>query len=282
MPDTEALTTGTQAAVENLTANGWQGALKLVILAVVLLIVCLIIKGVILKALDKGLSKSNKIEKSFHTFIHSAVNIVLWFVTAMIVCQSLGINLTVLVALVGIIGLALSLSVQDSLANLAGGITILATQPFKVGDFVDIGGTLGTVQQIGMVHTKLDSLDNRRLIIPNGSIIGGKVENYSALPQRRVDLSVSAPFNMSIQQVNETIEAVMNAHPKVLKTPAPFVRAEKFGEKGMDYTVRAWCQNADYWDVYFDLTQQIKEAFDQAGIAVPCGKMAVEVRNVEN
>ena len=276
MPDTEALTTGTQAAVENLTANGWQGALKLVILAVVLLIVCLIIKSVILKALDKGLSKSNKIEKSFHTFIHSAVNIVLWFVTAMIVCQSLGINLTVLVALVGIIGLALSLSVQDSLANLAGGITILATQPFKVG------GTLGTVQQIGMVHTKLDSLDNRRLIIPNGSIIGGKVENYSALPQRRVDLSVSAPFNMSIQQVNETIEAVMNAHPKVLKTPAPFVRAEKFGEKGMDYTVRAWCQNADYWDVYFDLTQQIKEAFDQAGIAVPCGKMAVEVRNVEN
>ena len=282
MPDTEALTTGTQAAVENLTANGWQGALKLVILAVVLLIVCLIIKGVILKALDKGLSKSNKIEKSFHTFIHSAVNIVLWFVTAMIVCQSLGINLTVLVALVGIIGLALSLSVQDSLANLAGGITILATQPFKVGDFVDIGGTLGTVQQIGMVHTKLDSLDNRRLIIPNGSIIGGKVENYSTLPQRRVDLSVSAPFSMSIQQVNETIEAVMNAHPKVLKTPAPFVRAEKFGEKGMDYTVRAWCQNADYWDVYFDLTQQIKEAFDQAGIAVPCGKMAVEVQNVNS
>ena len=95
-------------------------------------------------------------------------------------------------------------------------------------------------------------------------------------------VSVSAPFNMSIQQVNETIEAVMNAHPKVLKTPAPFVRAEKFGEKGMDYTVRAWCQNADYWDVYFDLTEQIKEAFDQAGIAVPCGKMAVEVQNVNS
>ena len=282
MPDTEALTAGTQTAVENLTANGWQGALKLVILAVILLIVCLIVKGVILKVLDKGLSKSHKIEKSFHTFIRSAVNIVLWFVTAMIVCQSLGINLTVLVALVGVIGLALSLSVQDSLANLAGGITILATQPFKVGDFVDIGGTLGTVEEIGMVHTKLNSLDNRRLIMPNGSVIGSKVENYSTLPQRRVDLSVSAPFNMSIQQVNETIEAVMNAHPKVLKTPAPFVRAEKFGEKGMDYTVRAWCQNADYWDVYFDLTQQIKEAFDQAGIAVPCGKMAVEVRNVEN
>ena len=281
MPDTETLTTGAQTAVENITANGWQGALKLIILAVVLFIVCLIIKSVLLRVLDKGLSKSTKIEKSFHTFIHSAVNIVLWFVTAMIVCQSLGINLTVLVALVGIIGLALSLSVQDSLANLAGGITILATQPFRVGDFVDIGGTMGTVEQIGMVHTRLNSLDNRRLIIPNGSVIGSKVENYSTLPQRRVDLSVSAPFNMSIQQVNETIEAVMSAHPKILKDPAPFVRAEKFGEKGMDYTVRAWCQNADYWDVYFDLTQQIKEAFDQAGIAVPCGKMAVEVQNVK-
>ena len=274
MPETESLTTGTQSLVSNLTANGWQGALKLVILAVVLFIVCMIIKSVILKILDKGLSKSTKIEKSFHTFIRSAVNIVLWFVTAMIVCQSLGINLTVLVAL--------SLSVQDALANLAGGVTILATQPFKVGDFIEVGGTTGTVEEIGMVHTKLNTLDNRRVILPNGTVIGSEVQNYSTLPQRRVDLSVSAPFNMSIQQVNETIEAVMNAHPKVLKTPAPFVRAEKFGEKGMDYTVRAWCQNADYWDVYFDLTQQIKEAFDQAGIAVPCGKMAVEVQNAGN
>ena len=131
-----------------------------------------------------------------------------------------------------------------------------------------------------MVHTKLNTLDNRRVILPNSAVIGSEVQNYSTLPQRRVDLAVSAPFNVSIQKVNETIEAVMNAHPKVLKDPAPFVRAEKFGEKGMDYTVRAWCQNADYWDVYFDLTQQIKEAFDQAGIAVPCGKMAVEVQNV--
>ncbi len=281
MPDTETMTTGVQQSVANITANGWQGALKLVILAVVLFIICMIIKSVLLKVLDKGLSKSSKIEKSFHTFIHSAVNIVLWFVTAMIVCQSLGINLTVLVALVSIIGLALSLSVQDSLANLAGGITILATQPFKVGDFIEIGGTTGTVQEIGMVHTKLNTLDNRRVILPNGSVIGSEIQNYSTMPQRRVDLSVSAPFTMSIQQVNETIEAVMNAHPKVLKDPAPFVRAEKFGEKGMDYTVRAWCRNADYWDVYFDLTQQIKEAFDKAGIAVPCGKMAVEVHNVQ-
>ena len=282
MPETDSLTAGTQNVFSNLTANGWQGALKLVILAVVLLVVCLIIKSILLKVLDKGLAKSSKIEKSFHTFIRSAVNIVLWFVTAMIVCQSLGVNLTVLVALVSIIGLALSLSVQDSLANLAGGITILATQPFKVGDFIEIGGTTGTVEEIGMVHTKLNTLDNRRVILPNGSVIGSEVQNYSALPQRRVDLSVSAPFNMPIQQVNETVEAVMNAHPKVLKTPAPFVRAEKFGEKGMDYTVRAWCQNADYWDVYFDLTQQIKEAFDRAGIAVPCGKMAVEVQNAGN
>ena len=280
MPDTETMTTGVQASVANLTSNGWQGALKLVILAVVLLIVCLIIKSVILKVLDKGLAKSNKIEKSFHTFIHSAVNIVLWFVTAMIVCQSLGINLTVLVALVSIIGLALSLSVQDSLANLAGGITILATQPFKVGDFIEIGGTTGTVLEIGMVHTKLDTLDNRRVILPNSLVIGTEVQNYSTEPLRRVDLSVSAPFGASIQQVNQVIEGVMNAHGKVLKDPAPFVRAEKFGEKGMDYTVRAWCKNADYWDVYFDLTQQIKEAFDQAGIAVPCGKMDVQVHTM--
>ncbi len=279
MPDNEALTTGAQSAMSSLTSNGWQGALKLVILAVVLLIVCLIVKKVILKILDRGLGKS-KIEKSFHTFIRSAVNIVLWFVTAMIVCQSVGINATSLIALVSIIGLALSLSVQDSLSNLAGGITILATHPFRVGDFIEIGGTTGTVLEIGMVHTKLNTLDNRRVILPNSVVVGAEVQNYSEEPRRRVDISVSAPFGVAVQQVNEIIEGVMNDHPKVLKDPAPFVRAEKFGEKGMDYTVRAWCLNADYWDVYFDLTQQIKEAFDRQGIAVPCGKMDIQLHNM--
>lgn len=280
MPATETLTTGIQKGLANLTSNGWQGALKLVILAVVLLIVCIIVRKALLKVLDKSLDKSSKIEKSFHTFIHSAVNIVLWFVTAMIVCQSLGINLTVLIALVSIIGLALSLSVQDSLANLAGGITILATQPFKVGDFIEIGGTTGTVLEIGMVQTKLQTLDNRRVILPNGTVIGTEVQNYSTEPLRRVNLTVTAPYSTSIDKVNQAIEGVMNAHEKVLQDPAPFVRAEKYGEKGMDYTVRAWCQNADYWDVYFDLTQQIKEAFDKDGIVIPCGKMQVEVSNL--
>ena len=279
MPDTEALTESVQNGASNFAGIGLAGILMLVLKAVIILVICLIIKNVLQKILNRGLEKS-KIEKSFHTFIRSAVNIVLWFVIAMIVCQSLGVNLTVLVALVSIVGLALSLSVQDSLANLAGGITILATRPFKVGDFIEIGGTTGTVLEIGMVHTKLQTLDNRRVILPNSTVIGAEVQNYSAEPLRRVDISVSAPFGASIQKVNEVIEGVMNAHQLVLKDPAPFVRAEKFGEKGMDYTVRAWCKNADYWTVYFDLTQQIKEAFDQEGIAVPCGKMDVQVHTM--
>ena len=136
-PDTEALENSVETAINNLSRSGWEENLKVVIVAVLLLCVCLIVKRILLRVLDRGLDRGH-IEKSFHAFIRSAVNIVLWFVTVAIVAQSLGINATSLIALVSIAGLAISLSVQDSLSNLAGGLTILSTKPFMVGDYVEI------------------------------------------------------------------------------------------------------------------------------------------------
>ena len=273
-PDTEALENSVETAINNLSRSGWEENLKVVIVAVLLLCVCLIVKRILLRVLDRGLDRGH-IEKSFHAFIRSAVNIVLWFVTVAIVAQSLGINATSLIALVSIAGLAISLSVQDSLSNLAGGLTILSTKPFMVGDYVETGDAAGTVVEIGMVHTKLNTTDNCRLVLPNSTVVSTQVRNYSAEPSRRVDLVVGASYDAPAERVKETLLEVVHAHKKVLQDPEPFARMSKHGDSAVEYTVRVWCETADYWEVYYDLLEQIKTAFDAQGIGIPYPRVEV-------
>lgn len=275
-PDTEALENSVETAINNLSRSGWEENLKVVIVAVVLLCVCLIVKRILLRVLDRGLDRGH-IEKSFHAFIRSAMNIVLWFVTVAIVAQSLGINATSLIALVSIAGLAISLSVQDSLSNLAGGLTILSTKPFMVGDYVEIGDAAGTVVEIGMVHTKLNTTDNCRLVLPNSTVVSTQVRNYSAEPSRRVDLVVGASYDAPAEQVKQTLLEVVHAHKKVLQDPEPFARMSKHGDSAVEYTVRVWCETADYWEVYYDLLEQIKTAFDAQGIGIPYPQVEVHL-----
>lgn len=275
-PDTEALENSVETAINNLSRSGWEENLKVVIVAVLLLCVCLIVKRILLRVLDRGLDRGH-IEKSFHAFIRSAMNIVLWFVTVAIVAQSLGINATSLIALVSIAGLAISLSVQDSLSNLAGGLTILSTKPFMVGDYVEIGDAAGTVVEIGMVHTKLNTTDNCRLVLPNSTVVSTQVRNYSAEPSRRVDLVVGASYDAPAERVKETLLEVVHAHKKILQDPEPFVRMSKHGDSAVEYTVRVWCETADYWEVYYDLLEQIKTAFDAQGIGIPYPQVEVHL-----
>lgn len=275
-PDTEALENSVETAINNLSRSGWEENLKVVIVAVVLLCVCLIVKRILLRVLDRGLDRGH-IEKSFHAFIRSAMNIVLWFVTVAIVAQSLGINATSLIALVSIAGLAISLSVQDSLSNLAGGLTILSTKPFMVGDYVEIGAAAGTVVEIGMVHTKLNTTDNCRLVLPNSTVVSTQVRNYSAEPSRRVDLVVGASYDAPAERVKETLLEVVHAHKKILQDPEPFARMSKHGDSAVEYTVRVWCETADYWEVYYDLLEQIKTAFDAQGIGIPYPQVEVHL-----
>lgn len=265
---TEALEESVETAVYRFRLMEWDEVLRLALTAVILLAVCLVVKRVLLRILDRGLDRG-RIEKSFHAFIRSSVNILLWFVTVVIVAQSLGINATSLIALVSIVGLAISLSVQDSLSNLAGGLTILGTKPFMVGDYVEIGDAAGTVMEIGMVHTKLNTVDNCRLVLPNSAVVSTQVRNYSTEPIRRVDLTFGASYDAPVEQVKKVILEVLEGHEKVLRDPPPFVRLSKHGDSALEYTVRAWCATGDYWDVHFDLLEEVKEAFDQADIAIP-------------
>ena len=196
--DTETLENSVQAGVDNLFRSGWEGALKTILFALLLLVVCLVVKAILLKLLDRALDRLTQVEKSLHTFIRSMANILLWFVTLMVVADALGINASSLLALVGVLGLAVSLSVKDSLSNLAGGLTILGTRPFKVGDYVEIGSNSGTIQEIGLVYTSLTTVDNRRILVPNSVVVDAEVTNYTAEPLRRVDLKVTASYDASV------------------------------------------------------------------------------------
>ena len=256
--DASQLESSVEASVHTLLKNGWQAALMTILFAVILLVVCLIVKAIVLKILDRALDRFKQIEKSLHTFIRSMVNIILWFITLMIVAESLGINASSLLALVSIFGLAVSLSVKDSLANLAGGFTILSTRPFKVGDYVEIGSTGGTIREIGMVYTKLATLDNRIILMPNNVVVDAEVTNYSAEELRRVDLVVTAAYDAPVEQVKRTIAEVVDRHELTLSDPAPFIRLLRYGDSALEYAVRVWCANSDYWTVYHDLLEQIK------------------------
>ena len=246
--DTGQLESSVEAGVHTLMKNGWEGALKTIFFALILLVVCLIVKAIVLKILDRALDRFKQIEKSLHTFIRSMMNIILWFITLMIVAESLGINASSLLALVSIFGLAVSLSVKDSLANLAGGFTILSTRPFKVGDYVEIGSTGGTIREIGMVYTKLATL------------------------------VVTAAYDAPVEQVKRTVAEVVERHELTLSDPAPFIRLLRYGDSALEYAVRVWCANSDYWTVYHDLLEQIKEAFDAQRISIPYPQMEVTVR----
>lgn len=275
--DTQTVTQNVEQSLNNLFRNGWGDVLKSVLIALLLLAVCLIVKRVVLKLVGRSLEKSSHIEKSFHTFIRSLLNIALWFVTIMVVADSFGINASSLLTLVGVAGLAISLAIKDTLANLAGGLTILGTQPFKVGDYVEIGTTGGTVLEIGMVYTTLNTVDNRRILVPNSIVADAQVTNFSAEPLRRVDLVVSASYDASVTQVKHTVQAILEAHEKVLSDPEPFVRLSKYGDSAIDYTIRAWCANEDYWQVHYDVLEQIKMAFDQERISIPYPQVDVHL-----
>ena len=276
--DTETLGDSVQEGVSNLFRSGWEGALKTILFALLLLVVCLVVKAILLKLLDRALNKLTHVEKSLHTFIRSIANILLWFVTLMVVADALGINASSLLALVGVLGLAVSLSVKDSLSNLAGGLTILGTRPFKVGDYVEIGSNSGTIQEIGLVYTSLTTVDNRRILVPNSVVVDAEVTNYTAEPLRRVDLKVTASYDAPVERVKQTIQEVVNAHDLVLSDPPPFARLSEYGDSALEYVVRAWCANADYWTVYHDLLEQIKVACDREGISIPYPHMEVKLR----
>ena len=225
---------------------------------------CLTIR-VILKLVDKSISRT-RLEKAAVTLIHSSLKVVLWLLLSLMIASRLGIDVTGVVALASVASLALSLALQDALANVIGGFTLLSNHPFRSGDYVEIAGQGGTVQSIDITYTKLTTGDNKTISIPNSAVVASQIVNYSTSGIRRVDINVSASYNAPIPAVKAALLEAAKLGAVRTEPAAPFAAVMSYGDSAINYILRVWVPSTEYWNVFFTINENIKSEFDKAGI----------------
>ena len=251
--------------------------LSSILSAILIYIVCYAAIKLLCRAFEKMLDRSKHIDPSLKTFFASAIKAALWVIAIIIIAGSLGIPVTSLVAVLSVAGVALSLALQGLLSNLFSGITILATRPFNVGDYVQVGGEGGTVKSIGLFYTVLDTPDNRVIYAPNGDITSSKIVNYSAESLRRVIIPVTASYDSATEDVRRAVLAAAAKDERILTEPAPMAAISGFGSSSVEYTVRVWCKSDDYWDVLFALNENIRESFAEYGVEMSYDHLNVHI-----
>ena len=231
-----------------------------------------IIGSWIIKRLLKGISKlmdKRAYEESLKKFLLNLLGWTFKILLILAILGTLGIETTSFAAILAAAGLAVGLALQGSLANFAGGVLLMIFKPIKIGDLIEAQGEIGVVKEIEIFTTKLTGLSNREIIIPNGSLSNGNITNYSTEGTRRVDLVFGVSYDADIKQTKEILLNVLKSHPKVLQNPEPTVNVMELADSSVNFAVRPWSTSDDYWDVYFDVTEQTKIALDAAGIEIP-------------
>ncbi|MEP1488155.1 MAG: mechanosensitive ion channel domain-containing protein [Algibacter sp.] len=223
---------------------------------------------VIRKVANKAMDKQD-FDISLKKFLLNLLNWTLKIVLIIIILGTVGIETTSFAALLAAAGLAIGMALQGSLGNFAGGVLIMIFKPFKIGDLIEAQGELGVVKEIEIFTTKLTGLSNREIIIPNGSLSNGNIINYSTEGTRRVDLTIGVGYDSDIKKTKDVLMNVLTSHPKVLQDPAPTVNVSELADSSINFAVRPWSTSDDYWDVYFGITENVKEALDAAGIEIP-------------
>jgi small conductance mechanosensitive channel len=236
--------------------------------AVITLIIGLWIIKFIVKIANKGMKRAN-LDLSLQRFLSSFIGVILKILLFISVASMIGIATTSFIAILGAAGLAVGLALQGSLANFAGGVLILLFKPFKVGDFIDAQGYMGTVHSIQIFTTVLKTPDNKTIIIPNGPLSNGSLTNFSTEPQRRVDMSFGIGYDDDIAKAKEVLNRLVTEESRILKEPALQIVVGELGDSSVNFNVRVWCKAADYWGIYFDMQEKVKYAFDKEGISIP-------------
>ena len=270
------------AAEGTAESGAWLSALSQlnlhsILSALVILLVGYVLVKWVCKLLDKLLSRNGKLDASIRSILVNVIRILLLFLLLLTCADKLGLPTDSIITLLGTFGLAFSLAMQSSLSNLAGGLFILGSKPFETGDYVSVAGAEGTVTQIGFIHTALTTVDNKVIHVPNSTITGSVVTNFSS-SQRRVDLTIPVSYNCSLEQAKKVIENVIARDSRVLQEPAaPFVRVWDLGASAVDIAVRVWCDGADYWELRSWLVENIKNELDKEGINIPYSQLDVHL-----
>lgn len=251
---------------------------QMILETVVLVVICLVLIKIILKIVDKVLDRA-RIDKTLHGFIHGLTKYALLFVTIILAAQSMGVNMTSLIALFSVVGLAVSLSVQGALANFAGGVILLVSRPFNVGDYVIVNGAEGTVKRIGLIHTQVMTPDKKMIFVPNSKISEGEIKNYTSEDTTKVELKVSASYESPIDLVHKALLDACESVPEIYSDPEPFINVAEYGDSNIVYLVRAETEgdNATYWRAYFALLEAVKKSFDKFGVEISYDKIDVKI-----
>jgi len=237
--------------------------------ALVVLIVGLIVAKTIRKGIRRGMGKSKRIDQALIPFVSGIVYYILLAALLIAVLQMFGIQTTSFVAVLGAAGLAVGLALQGTLSNFAAGVMLLVFRPFRAGDFVEAGGTAGSVKEVGIFSTTLATPDNVKIVMPNSAVYGQTIKNYTANDTRRNDLVVGISYNDDIGKARDVIIKVLGADERVLKDPAPVVAVSELADSSVNLVVRPWCNKEHYWDLRFDLTRKMKEELEAAGCSIP-------------
>ena len=233
---------------------------------------------IISRWIEKALIKS-RVDKTLAKFVKNLSQIVLLVFVVMAALAPLGVETTQFAVVVGAAGLAIGLALQGSLANFASGFLMIIFRPFKVGDFIEAAGVKGTVKEIQIFNTIINTPDNIRVIIPNAQITGGNVLNYTANGTRRVNLVVGVSYEADLKEAKKVIEGVLASDDRVLNDPAPTVAVSELGDSSVNFVVRPWVNSTDYWAAYFDMTAKIKLALDENDITIPFPQRDVHIKN---
>lgn len=242
----------------------------------VTIVVGIVIIRILMQLVDRALARSSSLG-GVKKYIRSILKIILWAILVLIVAGSLGIEVTSLIALFSVAGLAVSLAMQNTLSNLAGGILILITKPFEPGNYVSIDGTEGTVLSTSLAYTALTTIDNKEIFIPNSQIASAKITNFNRLGKRRIDMTFTASYDAPTETVKTAIGEVVSGIPQIMSDPAPVVYLTDYGNSSISYQVRVWCTSDDYWTVYFGLKEGVRPAFKRHNVEMTYDHLNVHV-----
>ena len=265
------------SALEEVMEKSWgQMTLEQLLTSLIILVACLVAVKLIM-ALARRLTGKSKMDDRVRRYILGGVKAMLYVVTVLIVAQSLGIPVTSLIALVSVFGLAVSLAIQDVLSNVAGGMVILFSKPFSLGDYIETTDGEGDVVEISLTHTKLDTYGGQRVMLPNKAVVAGKIINYSARGIRRVDHTITASYDDSTETVRAACLKAVSRTPHVRQDPAPAVVLTAYKDSAIEYHVRFWADIDHFWDAYSFSLEEIRRCFAEDGLTMTYNHLNVHI-----
>ncbi|CAH8210036.1 small-conductance mechanosensitive channel MscS [Vibrio aestuarianus] len=247
-------------------------------------VLILFIGNIVVKAVAGSVAKvlkKKEMDNAVVEFIHGLVRYLLFVIVLIAALGRVGVETASVVAVIGAAGLAIGLALQGSLSNFAAGVLIVAFRPFKSGDYVEISGVAGSVEAIQIFQTILKTPDNKMVVVPNSGVIGGAITNYSRHATRRVDMVIGVSYKADLQKTKQVLRATLEKDPRILKDPGMTIGVLALADSSVNFVVRPWVKTEDYWGVYFDSMQALKEALDANGIEIPFPQMDVHLNKLD-